>query len=923
MSNERLNRPSFFDFQRVTKEDMKSEQSFQLNNTAAALDAVAGSGVLLDFPQEPVVFDSDDLDEAQQGFVAIDQFDGQGILSEPYKATDLVEGNQLSLTLSESRVAGFVNTLVFILGKTFDSSLIYETVEFDNNVTKMTRNHFIEVTNILFQNLRGNTNTSVDGYGCYDVGGRIIVAEAGSMLADVSSISASQTAEPNIEFANFKTAVSGKTLQTTIQEAIGDSNDIDDLDINTTAAQTRLFEEDASSEVIYAQKFLSKTNNIQKVTLLLSLESGSDWSGALSLSIRKLQTSVASGSFLPDDEIGFDPSTEAIEEIFVTQDDLEDMGIILNSTIQKVDFVFSGTNVANPSLSTIEVDTFYALTLRRTGSSDTGTIVLQEATNSDSSAQRLCVFENDVWTDIDDSTLWYIVWTDAAMAASGIAYDKGIRLVSVKTDEGDDGIQEQSFTENYSFDNSGEDVENYLIVQKSVDTTTPKAHPRTGDSIDTREEDVPEFSVLSEDDVVSLLDAGEETVVLARFRDRNARSNPTITGDSNYPCLALGNIFTVISPGSDLLVQNVVGSILTPNTDKPTLRYRITKQTTFTDLYGDTNLDELINTTDAARIAALDGYSTDLNSGSVSSTVQLAAVLGGSVTMSELIRADVSGDVVIDSVDLGNINDFIDDGTALPAGSSFTRIELEVEPVTNQQISLDGDAQSTLAMEDLDSDFTNNTAFSPIPYQIDFVATWIPDNVEVVDLRRFVTTTFIDFSEDDLSSSPESGGLNSLFVPGDLYLTGSVKELDGTTHPLDYEKVVIEIELPDGDTVGEVNIFDEFVVEICKFSDGSLVSSSAINNNQVKFSLSISSYTKDIDGYDISDDGYGNTVDEAVGTYLDHDTGLLRLNCENITNSVLFPELRTRLVLTVELKKAGFNNSNQFIDGDTLTSLLS
>lgn len=917
----RIERPSWYDGQHVDKQDLDAEQAAHGSLAAANFDAVAGSGVLLEFAQEPVIFDSDSLDAFQQGLDAINSFDGQGVLEDPYTTSDPVGGTQLSFTMTDARLDGFLQTEVFIIGKSFDQSLIYEVVELGGNIVEVTRNHFTEVTNILFQNFRGNDNTTVDGYGSFDVGGRLIIAEASSMHPMRDPILDQQIDEPQQNFARFKTYTSGKTLQTVLEEAIGASNDVDDLDINTTAAATRTFAEGGATDVIYGQKFLMQGDNIQKVTLLLSLASGSTWSGTLLLGVRALQTTTTcSTDFLPDDDIGFDPNTEALEEIALTQSDLELQGVVLDSTPQEVDFYFTSSNLSNPQLSNLVEGNYYAITLRRAGSSTTGTIEVQEARNSDSLARRLTVFDNSVWTDVPNSTLWYRIWGDAARVASGVAYDLGIRLVTPKTTTDNNGVLVQNFTEDYDFANTSEDAENYLILEASTEFTTVEAHPRTGDSIFSRKEDAPTFSVLEQSDVFTLLNANDETVVLARLRDSNPRSNPTISGTTLYPALGFGNTFTVINPGSDLLTQNVVGSILVPNTSLPSLKYRIISQTIYTDLYGDTNSDGEINVTDAARVTQLDGYAADLVSGSVLAATQLAAVLGGSTSIAEILRADVNASGVVDSTDLAIVNLQINDGYAFPAGSSFTRVELALEPLTDPKTVLSGEAVSQLRIEVSDPSLIDNAAFSAVPWRIDFQESWEPEHVEVLDLRRFVTTTFLDFNTSDLTSDPENGGLNSLFVPGDLFLTGSVKELDGTFHPLDFEKNVIEIELPAGDTSGEVNIFESYVVGRMQFSDGTLVANTGITDSQVRFDVQISSHVKDLDGYDA--DGYGGTADEAIGTYLDHSTGLLRIKASSVVYNTLFPQLRTRISIVVSLKKAGFKNSVVLIDPDELNRVL-
>lgn len=921
MTAESIERVNYFDFQKITVEDLETDQSAHILTSAANINALAGSGILLEYPQEIVVFDSSTLDDYQQGLVAIDAFDGQGILEEPYLVSDQIGGSQLAIEVVDTRLSGSLKMSVLFLGKSFDSTLMYEIVEIGDNITEVTKNHFKEVTNILFQNFLGNANTSVDGYGSFNVGGSVKITEASSYRLSRDYILAEQILEPNMPLRNFKTATAGKTLSVTIREALGPSNDINDLDINTTAAQTRLFEAGGSTSIIYGQKFKMSGNNIQKVSLLLSLESGTTFTGTLVLGIRKLQTSEnATSEFLPDDDIAFDPDMESLEEIAVNNADLLARGYSLNQEPQIVDFLFTGSNLANPALELLDEDEYYVLTIRRTGSVVTGTIVLQEARN-DNSDLRLTVFENSVWTDVEDSSMWFRIYSNAAKVASGVAYNNGIRVVAPKVAESIDGIIEQKWIDGIDFVSTAEDAENYIILQDSESVTHTITHPRTGDLVANRKVDAPLVSSLNQDDTQELITNGQNVVILGRMRDRNPKSNPAIADTIDYPGLVVGNVINIINPSSDFLTQNVVGSVITPNTLKPTLKYRIISQTVYNDLYGDLDGDGIIDVDDLARLVELDGYAVDLNGGSVSSSVQKQAVLNGSVSIAELLRADVDGDGLITTADDGyHLTRYISDGIALPEGSSFTRVELEVEAVINPLLYLDSDASSTLELQDEDPDLIDNTSFSVKNLSVEYIPTWEPENIEVVDLRRFITTTFIDFNTEDLTSSPENGGTNSLFVPGSMYLSGSVRELDGTHHPLDYERNIIEIELPDGTTVGELNLFTNFVVSKMSFSDGTLVSASAINDNQIKFEVSISSYAKLLDGYD--SDGYGGAIDEVVGTYMDHSTGILRINAANIVRNVFYPELRTRLQVVISLKKAGFNQDIITVSTDELSRLL-
>lgn len=930
---DRIKRPNWYDFTNVDLEDLGAEQNSYLKQTAESNNTALGTGVRLDSAEEPVIFDSSSLSATQSSWVSLGTFDGRGILAEAYTSSDLDKGSQISVQVTDALLNGYLDMTVTLLGKTFDDTLIYEHLIFENNGVQVTHNHFKEVTNVMFQNFLGNTNTSVDGYGSYDVGGTVVVSEASSMKVSLDLIAAQQTSEPDIVFRDYKVYDSGKSLQTVIEEAIGASNDYDDLNITTTATSSRTFAAGASTETIYGQKFQMQGTNIQKVTLLLALTSGSDWSGSLVVGIRKLQSSVTcSTDFLPDNEIDFDPVTSAIEELSLDQADLEKLGIVLDSTPQPVDFVFAGTNLANASLSGLEDESYYVITVRRTGSTTTGTLSLEEASNTDND-QKLTVFSNSVWTDVDSSSLWYQVWTDSVKVASGVAYDQGYQLVIPKTKVNNNGVTIQNEIQDLAFVDTTEDTENYVIVQKTLEYTDSESHPRTGDDIFSRVEDAPAFSLLNQDDTLELLETQEDLVILARVKDTNSKSNPEIAGTLDYPGLAIGNVINVINPGSDLLTQNVVGSIITPNILKPTLKYRIISQDIYTDLYGDVDNDSDIDLADANAVGDLDGYSIYFaTTGTYTEAQHETLAASGAIDILELLRAEVdsSDGYEITSSDLTAVNAYIDSGTAFPNGaSSFSRVRLEVEPLTYPYSELTSEAASTLSLNTLDPDLIDGSNFSVssnIDFSIEFVSTWSPENVELLDLRRYVNTTFL--TAPDIENSPENGGSNDYFIPGDLLLSGNVKNLDGSFHSLDHEVGTIEIVLPTGDTEGTINIFDLYVDNQMRFSDGTLVSSAAITNNQVRMHVSIGSHVKNVSGddgyldFDGYSDGYGANADEAIGTYLDHSTGLLRIRAYNIVHNDLFPELRTRIIVTVFLKKAGFTNSPVSVASTDIAGIL-
>src|SRR3990167_6690799 len=257
----RIIRPNFYDGQKVSLNDLQLEQDFSLNNTGRLADVAIGSGVALERPTERVVFDSSDLDVYQSGLVGIDAFDGRGIFETPFLCSDQVGGNQLWIELDGLRLDGFQKTDIVIIAKTFNNTLVYETMEFTKNTGDLSANHYIEVTNLLVNCFLGNNNVSVDGYGSLnlagaisgDAGGTLVVTEASSMRVGRDTLAGSQTIEPDVVMRDFKTWSSAITLRAAIIEAIGSSNDIDDLDINTTTARTREFAAGAATSLIIGQ----------------------------------------------------------------------------------------------------------------------------------------------------------------------------------------------------------------------------------------------------------------------------------------------------------------------------------------------------------------------------------------------------------------------------------------------------------------------------------------------------------------------------------------------------------------------------------------------------------------------------------------------------------------------------------------------
>jgi hypothetical protein len=107
-----------------------------------------------------------------------------------------------------------------------------------------------------------------------------------------------------------------------------------------------------------------------------------------------------------------------------------------------------------------------------------------------------------------------------------------------------------------------------------------------------------------------------------------------------------------------------------------------------------------------------------------------------------------------------------------------------------------------------------------------------------------------------------------------------------------------------------------------KFADGTYVDLSALDNNQIRVTASIQSYVKDLDGYDFAAGEGFDGVDETIAILYTQSSGILRIRASNIRDVLTRPELKTKIILTVYIKKAGFKNTETVVSGTTLDSLI-
>jgi len=101
-----------------------------------------------------------------------------------------------------------------------------------------------------------------------------------------------------------------------------------------------------------------------------------------------------------------------------------------------------------------------------------------------------------------------------------------------------------------------------------------------------------------------------------------------------------------------------------------------------------------------------------------------------------------------------------------------------------------------------------------------------------------------------------------------------------------------------------------------------LVSAGALDAVQIKIVASVQSFVKDLDGYDFESIDGNDPIDETVAILYTQSSGILRIRASNVRNITTRPELRTRIVLTVYLKKAGFKNTEVAVTSTQVDELL-
>lgn len=962
---------SYNDAQRVDKTDMDLEQNRNIARDAANIQNHFGSGVLLEKPEQTIIFDSDDLPSDQAAILIAGNFDGMGLAAHA-QPSDTNLGNQLEIDLTDSTVIGRFRIGVAIIGLSFDGTLQQDRLYFSKNEKQVTANHYTRILTILFNDFKGSNNCS------RNLGGRIVIREAASFQLSRDPIMVAQDVEPDLFWRDFKVADTAIDLSTTIQNGIGSEFNVDALDINISGRPDRtLIANDITTKI--GQKFRAKTDNIQKITLLLGIQRDGyasteaeqfDWAGDFVINVYPLQTSTACPTdIVPSLAIEFDPANVPIVQLSFNQASLEGLGYVLTDVLQPVDFVFNSTKLGSGTTSNITIDQFYTVTINRSGAATSG-VVLVGMGNNRIDNSRLTLFTG-IWSDVVEEDMWFQIWTDAAKIADGRGYDNGNGMQYDKTTtDATTGATIDNQIKNKSFTDTGESVLNIGVLQATESFSVTEQDERTGNNVFSRKQFVPSFS-FNDAAQLATLRINTDPIVIGCAEDINPKQNPTIEKAQTLPGLAKGDQFCIVNPDADLLSLMMIGSKIIPNVTCDGITYRIFDYEICTDGYGDVNGDGYIDAVDIARASALIGESLLLD------TTQ-QKIVDGSVTTLEVLRADVDGDGYVSAADVTLITQFVNKTiNAFPVGASFQRLCFTVQQSTGRfdgyfdcdgYVRIDGyestivspdslsaaqlkfDGYLVTPMIDTDSAFTT-VPFAGVTYRIVPQPFWQPHFVLFGSDARIVPASFcsdtsvvqnscanpllFECSNPTCVTPVCDPGRNDLYIPDNLIIDkGQIIRADGSLFGFDFEIGTVILQLPDTpfDEVS-LNMFDKFVADrgdgftrggfaAMRYADCSTVQDADLVANRIRFSVSVQAFVPNFDGYSETD-GYGIVVDDIIGVYVDHTTGVLQLTIKDLFEDQVFRTLVTKIQIQVFLKKAGWVNPALIVDTDAVAGLLS
>ena len=375
------------------------------------------------------------------------------------------------------------------------------------------------------------------------------------------------------------------------------------------------------------EKFQATTNNIQKITLLLSVQNliapySLNWTGDIVVSIYPLQVTLdCPTDLVPNAAINYPPNNVPYAQISYNYATLKAAGIVLNSVPQPVDFVFSNSPIAGGNI--MSSGQYCAATIKRSGSANLCDILVSVGENITDNSW-VTTFSGNLWVDITDLNLWFRVYTDAAKISDGQAYDAGHGVIIPKTTT---DPTTQATIDNILGGQQFAGSEIFSAVLAAVTQYTDEVpDQRTGNPVNSRQQYVPQITLTDPIDLTNL-EKTSQPLILGTISDQNIKSfSPgyTIAAPLFTSAIVNDNLFIRViddtSDGyryntavsaliSDLLNGNFVeANILIPNLTTGTTSYRIADAKLVSMIVGDVDGNGIIDENDVALLNNFIGF---------------------------------------------------------------------------------------------------------------------------------------------------------------------------------------------------------------------------------------------------------------------------------------------------------------------------
>ena len=600
----------WFDAQQVDDIALSLEQNFNDAVQSSTINNHVGTGVLPEVLVQNILFDSNLV----SGYL-----DGIAINTQK-QPSDNNFGNQLEIILTKSKVASRRTVKIGIIGLDFQGNLQYETFTFQRNENQVGRKHFTKILTLMFNDFLGAPNLS------FNLGGQLLIKEASPLTLSRQPLMVAQDIQPNLFFRDF--FLNGSlTLSALLASALPLYN-IDQLNIYTDQVDTKLIlSGDVTTQI--GEKFVATTNNIQKVSLLLSVrnvvvgqETDLSWNGDLIVSIYPLQSDISCATDIaPNLPIDFSPSNIPIAQISINYNSLLNDGILLDSVPQPVDFVFSNSPISGGNI--LIPGQFYALAVKRAGSANKCDIILSVGNNLIPDS-RITTFTGSLWVDIPEQQLWFRIWSDSAKISDGQAYESGHGIFIPKTSLSESALATIDYSkENIQF--VGNEVYQAVISASTLETF-PVPDERTGNPVLSRQQFVPSVNLLNTLDVISLKKASEPLIIGA-ITDKNKKffnsvasvinsnlHSSTLVGDELFIKMIVDTTdvgrydLSVTELQTNLLLGDFEGAKITTNANNTTTFYRIASASLCPMILGDVDGDGLVTTHDLELLSSYMGY---------------------------------------------------------------------------------------------------------------------------------------------------------------------------------------------------------------------------------------------------------------------------------------------------------------------------